>query len=272
MHHRATPLRNGRSALARRRREKPTRALTLIELLVVLGIILLLVGIVLSVGSGLAESAERRETETTLEILDRAVDEWEDLTDRRLTWWQFGDANPEHREIHADTPEVLIVNEVFDIVGRSGRVREILASIDSEFIHVYRQGEYPPWIDTPAEEAAIDGRFDGSRTFLDAWGTPIYAIHPGRVWGRGSTDGGLLPRDADGTIRTYNEEKYGVAPARQVVFVSAGPDRKFGLDEEFGDLFGEERERAKREARQDNIYSMDVAFPEYTEDESGPYG
>ncbi len=94
-------------------------------------------------------------------------------------------------------------------------------------------------------------------TVLDAWGTPIYATHPGSLW----TTTPLVPfyqkeRDPDGTIRTYNEEQYGIAPHRSIVFVSAGPDQRFGLTDEFPP----QETEAILEARIDNIYSVPVSF------------
>ena len=92
---------------------------------------------------------------------------------------------------------------------------------------------------------------------LDAWGTPIYATHPGRIW----TLNDRGP-DPDGTIQTDNEERYGIAPNRRVVFVSAGPDQRFGLTEEFNSLDADDGDAAIAKARADNIYSVDVDFPD----------
>ena len=63
-------------------------------------------------------------------------------------------------------------------------------------------------------------------------------------------------RDDDGTIRTRNEKDYGISPNRRIVFVSAGPDQRFGLPAEFYPL----DMQAMREARLDNIYSIPVTF------------
>ena len=131
----------------------------------------------------------------------------------------------------------------------------MLVQIDDDRWYTYQPERYADWIDTPAERQQQDQRFAGSTTILDSWGTPIYATHPGRVWRETDRQIWGLERDPDGTIRTYNEERYGIAQGRAVVFVSAGPDRLFGIDEEFLNLVGSRREEAKRAARADNLVS-----------------
>ncbi|MCZ6850871.1 MAG: hypothetical protein O7F17_04445, partial [Planctomycetota bacterium] len=95
-------------------------------------------------------------------------------------------------------------------------------------------------------------RFVGSLTILDAWGTPIYATHPGRPFNAGSDPGDPEP---DGTIRTYNEDKYGGARNRQICFVSAGPDGNFGNLDPSIPLYHDP------EGAKDNIYSYPINKP-----------
>ena len=85
-------------------------------------------------------------------------------------------------------------------------------------------------------------------------------IHQGRPWTPADEENNV-PRDSDGTIRTRNEGRYGIAPNRRVVFVSAGPDQRFGLSEEFNSLDADDSDAAIAKARADNIYSVDVDFP-----------
>ena len=233
---------------------------TLTELVIVIGLILLLAGLSLSVSVAVIEQSERRQTQTVLTLLDAAVKEWELTAERKLSWWN-GDSDGRDREaadVHFDTDEVLIITEILDVISRSDRVRRIIAAIDPQFVYAYRRYVYPPWIDSAQQYGEINGRFDGALTVLDAWGTPIYATHPGGIWT--SIDRGP---DPDGTIHTDNERRYGVAPNRRVVFVSAGPDQRFGLPEEFNLLNADDSEAAMTKARADNIYSVDVGFADY---------
>ena len=98
----------------------------------------------------------------------------------------------------------------------------------------------------------MDDKFDGSLTILDAWGTPIYATHPGRSYDPNLFEADpnyYKPPDPDGTIRTYNEREYGVARNREVCFVSAGPDRRFG------------HLQADPQGSEDNLYSYPITRP-----------
>ncbi len=228
---------------------------TLIELVISIGLILLLAGLALSVSVAVIEQSERRQTQTVLALLDTAVKEWELTAERPLSWWNIGD-DPGTADVRGDTDDVLIITEILDVISRSDRVRRIIAGIDPEFVYTYTAGTLPPWIDASLQYQIY--KFNGSLTVLDPWGTPIYATHPGRIWT--SSDRGP---DPDGTIQTDNEWRYGVAPNRRVVFVSAGPDQRFGLSEEFNLLNADDREVAIAKARADNIYSVDVDCPGY---------
>ena len=219
---------------------------SLIELVIVLGLILLLAGLALSVSVAVIEQSERRQTQTVLALLDTAVKEWELTAERKLSWWQRGD-DPGTADIRSDTEEVLIITKIRDVISRSEHVKRIIAAIDPDLVYTYRPDTYPPWIETPQERVQQDDFPDGALTILDAWGTPLYAIHPGRSWTPADRTK-YRTRDSDGTITTDNEDRYGIAPNRRVVFVSAGPDRRFGLVEEVQHLPTVQWEEAKHTA------------------------
>ena len=242
---------------------------TLVELVVAIGIVVLLAGLTLSVAVKVIEASEARETETTLRLLDQAVKQWEVTADRKVTWWdeEYDQQGPpdwrDRADLHSSTPPVLIITELLSVIGRSTEVLSVLAQIDPAVVARYTADSYPDWIQTMEEKESMD-EFDGSITILDAWGTPIYATHPGRA-----DDPIVFPHeppgyppavDPDGTIRTYNERDYGIAPNRQIVFVSAGPDRRFGHSAEFMHLQGMALHEAIKEARRDNLYTASVSY------------
>ena len=237
---------------------KSARGFSLVELTVVIGIVVLPAGLTLSATTAVVRNAEQRTTETVLRQLDTAIGEWELQADRKLSWWQAYYDRPDSyagSDVHSTTREVLIVTEILGAISHTEAVQQILSQIDPPLVYQYRD-DTAPWLDGP-EKYQVNNRFIGGLTVLDAWGTPIYATHPGSLW----TTTPLVPfyqteRDPDGTIRTYNEEQYGIAPNRRIVFVSAGPDQRFGLPSEFSPL----DMQARHDARLDNIYSIPVTF------------
>jgi hypothetical protein len=227
-------------------------------MVVVTGLIVLLAGLTLSVGVAVANQSEARQTRAVLLLLDAAVGEWELQADRKLSWWEPGDAiaSQAAADVHGNTERVLIITEVLKVIMKSPAVREIIARIDPSLIYTYKTGVYPPWIVSDNARQQLDADFDGAITVLDAWGLPIYATHPGRAWDAVSDSPANYPTapDADGTIRTYNEEIYGVAAGRRMCFVSAGPDGSFG------DLHPYAPPQEHQHA-EDNLYSYPVQPP-----------
>ncbi len=238
------------------RRRSSRSGFTLIELVVVIGIMLLLLGLTLSVGVAVRTQSETRETENILRLLDTATQEWERSADRQLSWGKDGTPNGSVYDMRGEvaqpplTPEILVITELLQTISRPSAVKQIVAQIDPNFIHTYRAGEYPAWIQMP-DESEMD-KFDGEITVLDGWGWPIYATHPGRVRDPNVFNiDTLYPSDPDGTVHTYNEDLYGVARNREVCFVSAGPDGEFGVMSQPDD-----------ELTKDNLYSYPVRPPQ----------
>jgi len=236
---------------------------TLVELIVVIGIIIFLVGLTVTVTASAVRNAEARQTETTLRLLDMAVTEWEMQSGRKLTWRAahnegsgYSGVTASQADVNFDTPEILIITEVLDTIERVSASQDILARIDPQFTHRYKSEPTAPWLN-PVERSQVETRFIGSLTVLDAWGHPIYATHPGRLYDprNYSDDPTYYSRDDDGTIRTYNEMRYGAARNRRICFVAAGPDGEFGYISHDPDSTGFKQTL-------DNLYSYTPDVPE----------
>ena len=234
------------------RRRRHRRGFTLVELVVTIGIIILLAALTLSVSVAVVEGSEVRQTETTIRLLDTAIKQWELSSDRKVGWGTFNEPQSGDRyDMEDGTPHVLLISELLDAVGRSSEIRQTIARIDPDFVHQYDStaGAVPSWLartdpdDPDPNVADALGDFentdwDGSLAVLDAWDLPIRVVHPGRLWDDVvyADDVGEEPHE-DGTIRlelnygsgTYGVEQfYGIARNREILFVSAGPDGKFG--------------------------------------------
>jgi len=245
------------------------RGFTMLEIMIVVGIIVILVGIVLAVGATLAASQNIKRTEATMQILESALDEWEALMRRDLTWGIDGvPSNPPYEsryDMQEDTMHIFLVSDMLDDVSRSSDIRSMLANIDGERYFQYDQVVDTDWL----KEGAIasfqatepdpqagswlaekNANWVDKHTVLDAWDRPIRVIHPGRKW----TDGDLLPLDPfsdDGTVQTPLEIVYGSAQSAKPYFVSGGPDGRFG------DISAPDG-TPMREATRDNIYSYEL--------------
>lgn len=234
----------------RGRERNVDRAFTLVELLVAIGILSVLAGLTIAAMGVVVRRAEVQRTDTTLRLLDAATAAWEESATRRMRRASTADA-----ELDPETPYVLVLSEVMRTIERSPGAGAVVARIDPAFLHRYSDQDVvdpPPWIRTYDEEFMLP-RFVGELTVLDAWGTPIYATHPGSV-----VPGGP---DLDGTERTANEVDFGSAAGRRICFVSAGPDRRFGIAEEFPGISGAELAARREAARADNVHSYPPRFP-----------
>lgn len=156
---------------------------TLVELLVVIGIIIVLVGLTIGVGSSVANSGRQRATEGALQALDQILD----------TYIQSAGANP---PAFVRVPEASLPASSLVSGGRDGyfplfdgysdddqapvntvglflleaksvpATQGIVAGLDPKFVRLYQ-----------AREAA-DALQPELLTVFDAWGNPFRMVHP----------------------------------------------------------------------------------------------
>jgi type II secretory pathway pseudopilin PulG len=232
-----------------RRGSGAARGFTLVEMTIVIGVIILLAALTLSVSVAVVEGSEVRQTENTIRLLTAALQEWEAVADRKISFGLDGEPynQGEQYEIQqpvysGDLDQFLgeshdATKWLFSIISRPSSVKQILAQVD------------PEAVEQDIVESDVGNVFD-TIVFADAWGNPIIAVFPGRSWADGYDDADN--RDPDGTIRPHIELVCGVTSNRQICFVSAGPDGKFGdLDPDSPD--------PDPESAEDNLYSYDPA-------------
>lgn len=209
--------------------QEPRRGFTLIELVVVLAVILVLVSLVLGVSAVLIRRSETRQTETALEILTAAMDEFEQSRGRPLTFGARNQPAGAKYEIplltNVNYPHVILF--VLDRLATHGPSREMLSKVDGSLLRnastnvPTTPSGYPAnefwWGPLPRME------------LVDPWDTRISVIFPGRPWVEGD-DPNL--KDLDGTIRTGDEAIFGSCVNRRVRLISSGPDRKLGTDDD----------------------------------------
>lgn len=212
------------------------RAFSLLELMIVVAIIIILVSLTLAVITPVLLKNEERVTRNVLSQLDAAVQQWETSVQRRVTYqnsgsesgnWDIGfvanfPVTPAAPFNGTNLTRFARTSKLLDLIAQDSAAKEILAKIPAgNFGNVKR-----------ATAAANGDQMMDAKGVLDAWGTPIVAVFPGRDWS--SSDPSSVLKDFDGTIRCSAEDGttattsgWGICRNRLVLFVSAGPDQSF---------------------------------------------
>lgn len=239
------------------------RGFTLVEMLVAISIVILLAALTITATQVLGERQQVNATETTMQLLDMAIQEYETAAGRSITWGVEDEPLNAVYDMLDESPHIYTMTEIMRTISDVPDAKTILARIDDDRV-VSFDDDMPIYIrsvdtvDPDPNIANAQGMFasmNGERTVLDAWGIPIRAVHPGRVANAALFGDDLTIADDDGTIRlslahsSYGvEEIYGVVADRRILFVSAGPDRRFGS--RAPGATAEQREYAE-----DNVYS-----------------
>lgn len=271
------------TALPDRTPTRARRGFTLIEMVVAIGVIVILATLAVTAFGVVTKRSERRSTESTLTLLDLALQEWESEAARSISWGVDDDPPGSTYELQADTPHLLSISELMRVLRRSPSAQTVLARIAIDRVHVYDSADptVPAWLGAgdptdwndpgaaAARAAYLSGDWDDLPTVLDAWETPIRVVHPGRVARAGAPFGDDLSKaDVDGTVRVDSnftdgpfaypmnrvEEIHGICTSRRICFVSAGPDGRFGSHSPTAS-------EVDHAATEDNVYSYPLTEP-----------
>lgn len=244
------------------------RSFTLLELVIVLGIILLLLGLVLGIGSIVVGQSEQRQLRASMTIVDAAIAEFSAQTGRPIVFQgHYVDNRPDHCGYRYDGSCAAIGtgNVYYDVPYRPLVAGEGVASWQTQNV-----GAYVPWTDShtnrPRQWMAatldvleenpscaemvskadptlihavqfMEGSGSASsglrsvdiKEFVDPWGLQVYIVFPGRLWVPCDGERSTpIIKDSDGTIRTQLERVYGICRNRRPLMVSAGPDGQIG--------------------------------------------
>ncbi|MEE2908563.1 MAG: type II secretion system protein [Planctomycetota bacterium] len=261
------------------------RGFTLIELTITIVVILILATVALSIGNRVLRKSEADETRAAIEIAATAMHEWSESMGRQPTYgttdssWSYIRSGMDDWRYDITIP--------LDFHGQAD-VNSLLASRESQLHEAVEELGRRYWEKLQSIEAtrAVMVKIDDEllkaeenngvlqQCLHDSWGTPVMVVFPGRKWrtegatqkynDQENTSNGCW-RDADGTIRTFEERLQGPARNGRAYLVSAGPDGRFGnLDYSTGN--GETFppndpafvQRAEYQHTLDNIYSYEV--------------
>lgn len=233
-----------RSEVARKRL---MRSFTLVEVLIVLGIILALVTLVVSVSSALVKKAERGQTEAMMTVVENALAEWESQAGRPMSFGTMNQPAGHVYDIMEMPPAAGRYIAVFmtNLLAQDQNCRQILATIPTDLLR--RDTTNNPAPQNIAAGQPYPPSQNPRSELVDTWGNRIAMVMAGRRWKVG--DAGLP--DADGTIRTADENALGVCENARPCMISSGPDGLLGTE---GGLTAQQR----IEAISDNIYSYEL--------------
>lgn len=224
------------------------RAFTLVEVMVVLAIILILATMVIGVSSALVKRAERSQTEAAMTIVQNAMEEWEAQAGRPITFGTYNQpagAVYDLMELPPATGRYLCVF-LTTLLSQNEQSSSILRGIPSDLLREDKTT-------SPAASISYTGgniyapSVKPRSELVDTWGNRVAVVCPGRRWRVG--DPGVP--DADGTIRTVDENALGVCQDSRICLISSGPDGLLGTE---AGLTAQQR----LEAIADNIYSYEL--------------
>lgn len=221
------------------------RAFTLLELLITIGIIALLAGIVLAVSAAVLRNAEVRQVRAMFQALDEAVAEFERARGQKITFRRLnGDPDGSYDCVELNISGAYLIvqllngrnwssssppnNDFRPLLTSNDRSLEILKRIDPDLLR-RDTSNVPP-------TTGLHGVPNPRLELVDPWGNRIGVIFPGRAKNPGELG------DADGTVRTNDENAVGVCRDGRILFASPGPDGRW-------------------ETREDNIYSYEPIWP-----------
>lgn len=244
-------------------RARRSRGFTLLEILIVIGVIITLMTLVLGVGSALLRNAEKSQVESSMAIMESALNEYEAQMGRQMTFngaWngggtaQFFPAGASDPVFDIRDPGVPPAPNngtnsarmwaarargagVFavNLLRQYESIRPILAGMSPSLLRAEpNTPDYPArniggtgaTLYTPSAKVAAGARDSTRSEFVDTWGNRIAFVFPGRAFRYGIDTG--LP-DADGSVRTPYENVFGVCTNRRIGLVSSGADGLFGI-------------------------------------------
>lgn len=220
------------------------RGFTLVELLVVIGVVAVLAGLVLAVGSGVLRRAERGVTESALTSLGQAIDEFETARRQALTF------NRRLGVTDSDRQDGLSFHDLNELppgfVNEAYIMPRLIALLAANQASATMLQEIPADLLRAEERRWADGVIT-RMNLRDAWGEQFAVVPCGRPATRSEI---ALAREAlrtgsdtrsadplgigidleDGTVRTTDEWSLNTGcVGRRWLFISRGPDRSLGM-------------------------------------------
>jgi len=236
----------------------------------------LLAALTLGISSSVMRNSEIRKTEDVLKLMTMALQEWELERGRQITFEGYVPVtngmydvwtNGEYIEAPSFSEQGLVdgillhamktrIESTVDVLMQSESAHDILSKILPEH-SCQTSGSAPNEIHT-SDLCSVDD--EHGKIIVDAWGTPIGVVFPGRNFAEANQDSTQSPfaqdLSGDQTVRDQVEDALGSCINGRPYFVSAGPDQLWGYRFQSNDV-NSIPENEQWSASLDNIYSYE---------------
>jgi len=222
---------------------------TLIEMMIVIGIIALLAALTLGISSSVMRNAEIHKTEDALKLLTMSLQEWELEKGRSITFEGYEpellpDGSVGMYDIFADE---IIGAPAFSEQGVEDvdMLDAMETRIENLILKLLHSESATDILSHISPDLFIEHVHDADGTthkvVVDAWGTPIGIVFPGRNYWEVNPNGNpkfdaSFDQCGDQTVRDQAEDGLGSCINARPYFVSAGPDRLWGYRFQSNDL------------------------------------
>ncbi len=232
-------------------------AFTLIEMVVVIGIIALLAALTMGISNSVIRNSQVRQTQDAMKLLSLAVDEWELERGRPITFEGYIPINGGRYDI-ATNGENIDQPSGSSSVNNDDMQDAMETRIES-LIELLLQSESATVILARISPELFIEDIHG-KLLVDPWGNPVGVLFPGRKFADAYpnldplSEYPYLDESNDLTVRDEAEDGLGSCINNEILFVSAGPDLRWGYRYQGNDGVGNP---TLIDSSKDNIYSYE---------------
>jgi len=239
------------------KRIRKNSGFTLIEMVVVIGIIALLAALTMGISNSVIRNSQVRQTHDAMKLLALAVDEWELERGRPITFEGFVPIDGGRYDIYTNGEEIDEPSDSSSV--NNDEMQEAMETRIESLVELLLQSEPASNILSKISTDLFIEDIHG-KLVVDPWGNPIGVVFPGRKFAEAYPtmdplgEYPYLDESNDMTVRDEAEDGLGSCVNGRMLFVSAGPDLRWGYRYQGNDGVGNP---TLIESSKDNIYSYD---------------
>ena len=239
------------------KRMQKNSGFTLIEMVVVIGIIALLAALTMGISNSVIRNSQVRQTHDAMKLLALAVDEWELERGRPITFEGYIPIDGGRYDIYTNGEDIGQPSGSSSV--NNDDMQEAMETRIESLVELLLQSEPASDILGKISPELFVEDIHG-KLVIDPWGNPIGVVFPGRQFAEPYPaldplgEYPYLDESNDKTVRDEAEDGLGSCVNSRLLFVSAGPDLRWGYRYQGNDGVGNP---TLIDSSKDNIYSYD---------------